>query len=152
MFATITAAESPGTVFYQITEDELQSYYENTKNIVLRYLVNELGFEAFELNNMWGSYLDPSTNTMYYCSTDGYPITIDGNEVEAEDAIEEYGIDAISDYIKEGTDAEIHRFFTEYELAPPDLDDVVYSLLGTGYSFVQILEDLNKLDLLDNIL
>lgn len=149
----IYGAESIGTIFYKITEEQLKDFYADNKNIVLRYLVEAYGFDAFKTADMWGSYLDRSEDVIYYCRTDGQDIEVDGELVNPEQAFEDFPINALEPYIQDGTDSEIKSYFTEYELAEDfDLDEVALDLLNDGYSFSTILKDMNKLDLLDNIL
>lgn len=153
MKSYIKSAESFGTTFYRITEDQLKDFYDTNKNVVLRYIVEKLGFNAFTIDNMWGSYYDEADDTFYYCKTDGKEIIVDGEEVDPEFALEEFGPEDLGEYIQDGTDTEIKSFFTEYELSDNiDINDIAYDLISDGYDFTQVLEEMNKLDLLDNLL
>lgn len=142
-----------GTTFYKITEDQLKKFYEDDKNIALRYIVESKGFDAFNTDEMYGSYYSPSEDAFYYCETDGHYISVNGNdEVDPESAMEDYSIEDLYEYIEDGTDDEIRKYFSEYELADIDADDVGTSLVEDGYTFKEALEALDKLDALDDIL
>lgn len=149
---TITAAESIGTIIYRITGKQLTDYYADDPNVVMRTIVDELGFDAFDTDNMWGSYYDAGEDTFYYCRTDGQPITVNGEEIEPEYALEEYSPEELSEYIQDATDTEIKNYFSTYELANIDLNDIAYTIITDGYPFTSMIEDMNKLDLLDNLL
>lgn len=144
-------SNSAGTVFYRIPEETLKQYYKDDRNIVMRYLTATEGFNAFntDILIMDGGGFDDADGSFILCLSDGEPITIDGEEVEPYEALEEYGVEGIQDYIQDGGDEQIRRYFSTYDLAPIDVDDVADGLFHDGWTFTQILDDLEAIDLLD---
>lgn len=138
-----------GTQFYKISEEDLKKYFEDDSNIVMRYVVATQGFDAFDTDSMWGSYYDRATGNFYYCNTDGQDIMINGEEIDPESALDEYSIEDVQEYVVDGTDSKIRKYFTEYELKPVDIDEAGQGLIEDGYSFSQIIEDMKKLDAVD---
>lgn len=144
---SITAAEVIGTVFYEVTEDQLKSYYdESVDNMISKYLVREYGFDAFDLDRMYGSAV--VDDNLYICVTDGDYIEIDGYEINPEDALQEYSIEDLQAFIQPADDEIMKRYVSSYEFKTPDMDEVALELLTAGHSFYQIVEDANELDLM----
>lgn len=147
----LPVAEDAGTTFYTINESDLLKYYDKSNNPILRYVVSENGFKAFDIDDLYGSRL--IGDTLYLCVTDGNDITVRGEDVFPEDALEDYDISDLSGYIEDGNDKIIGRYLTAYELKPFDLNDVAYELMKGGTAtFTDILTWANELDLLDDIL
>jgi len=147
--ADIQEAEQIGTTFYIITEDALKSVYENDSNIVMKYLVNEGGFNAFDLSHLYGSEM--IGDDFVLCVTDGYGINILGEEVDPELALEDFGFNTLYEagYVVEADDTIIKRYLSKYEISPSvDIDDAAIELLNAGHHLYQIVEDAQELDLL----
>ena len=146
----IKAAEefSFGTIFYSVTEDELKRYYKDNGNIFTKYLVQEEGFKAFDLDRMYGSAV--IGDTLYICETDGSFIEVNGEEVEPEFALEDYTIEDLEPYIQELPEKDIKNKLGNYELADFDINDVsTYLIADEGYEFFEVIDALKDLDLLD---
>jgi len=143
----ITAAENGGTTFYEISENALKSVYDEDSNTVLRYLVTVYGFDAFDVDKMWGSSLEG--DTLYLCVTDGVDISVGDEYVDPESAIEEFGVDRLSSYVEQGTPDIIKRYISGYELRPIDIDEVGAGMISDGFSLTTTLQDMYKLDLID---
>lgn len=147
----LPTAEQAGTTFYTITESDLLKHYDESDNPILRYVVSENGFNAFNIEDLYGSKL--VNDTLYLCVTDGDDITVNGEDVYPEDALEDYDTSELAGYIKEGNDDIINRYLSTYELKPINLNDVAAELMkGGAAKFTDILSWANELDLLDDIL
>lgn len=146
-----TDVESGDTKFYTITESQLLKHYDKNKNGILRFVVSENGFNAFDIEKMYGSKI--IGDILYLCVTDGYEIDVNGEMIEPEFALDMFDISALSAYIVDGDDKIIDRYVSEYELKPIDLNDVALDILdGGAVDFTDIVEWANDLDLLDDIL
>ena len=136
------------TVFYTITESQLLKHYDADDNYIVRYIVSENGFDAFEIDNMYGSKL--IGDILYLCVTDGNDIIVNGEEIFPEDALDMYDISALSAYIQPGDDDVIDRYVSTYELKPIDINDVAPDILDQGaVDFTEVVEWAKELDLLD---
>lgn len=144
----IKSATQEGTTFYKITLDQLKSFYNNEKNIIVRYVIDQYGFEAFDLEHMYGSVLDG--DTLYLCVTDGYEISVNGESIDPESALEDYSTEDLSSYIQDGTDEIINRYLSEYELNSISAD-ICTELVQDGYDFIIVLEAARKLDMFDDM-
>ncbi len=145
------AVDSTGTTFYEVTDEMLQDFYRDDKNIVLTYLVRNEGLDAFDtVETAIGSAM--IDGVLYVCVTDGAEIDVNGELVDPEYALDEYSIEELSDYIVPADAEVLKRFVSQYELRPVDLDDIAIELLNAGHSFSTIVQDAADLDLLDNIL
>ena len=145
------AVDSAGTTFYEVTDEMLQDFYRDDKNIVLTYLVRNEGLDAFDtVETAVGSAM--IDGILYVCVTDGAEIDVNGELVDPEYALDEYSLEELSDYIVPADDEVLKRFVSQYELRPVDLDDIAIELLNAGHSFSTIVQDAADLDLLDNIL
>ena len=145
----ITAAEESGdTTFYTITESQLLKHYDSNDNGILRFVVSENGFNAFDIDRLYGSKI--IGDVLYLCVTDGHDIIVNGEETYPEDALDMYDISALSAYIQEGDDKIIDRYVSEYELKPIDINDVALDLLdGGAVDFTDVVEWAKDLDLID---
>lgn len=143
--------DGSGTTFYTITEDQLLKHYDKAENLIVRNVVSDEGFKAFDLDSMYGSKI--IDDTLYLCVTDGMEITVNGNEVDPEFALEDYSISDLSKYIKEGDDTIINRYVSEYELKDIDLNKVAIDILdGGAVTFTDVVKYAADLDLLDDII
>lgn len=146
--ADIQEPEQGGTAFYLITEDELKDYFGD-ENIVMKYLVDTKGFDAFNTDDMYGSIFIDS-DEFVLCVTDGYDIRVGTELVDPETALEDYDISELDEYLKVPTDEIFRRYFSEYELNPVDIDEVALELLQAGHHLSTIVADAKDLDLLDD--
>lgn len=139
-----------GTTFYKITEDQLLKFYDKIDNQILRFIVSNNGFDAFNVDLMYGSKL--INRVLYLCVTDGRDIEVKGKMVDPESALDDYGISGVSDYVEDGTDDIIQRYITFYELNLTkdfDLNKVAYDIISGNYAdFTQVVKDAEELDLL----
>lgn len=147
----ITAAESVGTTFYKITDKMLKQIHENDENFVMRYLVDKYGFEAFELDKMYGSFYDDENNVFYLLVTDGKEIQIKGKELDPEYIFDEQDItlEDIQPFVQDANKDTVKRYFSSYELKPIDIDDVAAEVMETGSLFTTTIKELYELDLID---
>ena len=140
--------EESGTTFYYITEDDLLKFYDKSDNCILRYIVENEGFDAFDLEKLYGSEL--FGDIFYLCVTDGNEIMIDGEMVAPEEVLAMYAPEDISEYEKHGNDGIIRRYLSEYEMKEVDLDDVAFDMINDGYAdFTEIVKCAVELDWLD---
>ena len=145
--ADIQEPEQGGTSFYLITEDELKDYFGN-ENVVMQYLVDTKGFEAFNTDDMFGSaFLD--ADEFVLCVTYGYDIRVGNELVDPETALEDYDISELDEYVKVPTDEIFRRYFSEYELNPVDMDEIALELLQAGHHLSTIVADAKDLDLFE---
>lgn len=146
--STITAAQSIGTTFYYTTlSDVIQTLKDKSQNEILIFLLETRGWYALDFeHNLFGSYVDG--DDLYLCVTDGAEIEIDGVEVYPEDAIEEFGVDAIKPWLESATDDVITFRITEYELRSFDIDDVALNMLNEGYHFVDIADAAEDMEII----
>lgn len=143
-----------GTVFYKITPLEFEDAFDSAEvNAFLQYLALSRGFNAFDLDKMYGSF--EYGDDFYLCVTDEYPIIIDGEEVQPEYAYEDYGFDAIANLVQPSTPEIILKYFTTYELEDFDIDEVADRMMNReGYTFSMLVNEANDPDfnLLDKII
>ena len=140
--------ENTGTTFYKVTEDQLLKYYDKDKNPIARYIVSENGFNAFDLDLMYGS--EVIGDALYYCDTDGFDIEVNGQEVAPEDALDKFGVDALTTYIKDADTDFIKRHLSSYEFKPVNLDKVAADILDDGsITFTEMVKFAYDLDLID---
>lgn len=138
-----------GTTYYKITENQLLKYFDKSKNQIVRFLVSNNGFDAFNLDLLYGSRI--VDDVLYLCVTDGREIEINGNEADPESAIDDYGISGIQKYIKNVTDDIMGRYLTDYELTTDyDLNELAFDIISGKYAdFTQVVKDAEELDILD---
>ena len=139
-----------GTAFYAVTEDQLKDYYKDEENGVIRYLVEEYGFDVFDLEKLYGSAT--IDGVLYICDTDGVPIEVDGQEVDPEDALETFSIDELAYYIIDADDSIIKRYLTDHELAEFNIDEVAYSMISGVDTFSDVVRWIDELGLLNDII
>ena len=139
----IVAAEGIGTTYYKATIDDVVDAIQDGSNLFVYYAMLALGFESIDLDHhLFGSYIDG--NTIYLCDTDGEDIEVQGKLFNPEDAMEEFGPEALESYIQDATPEIIRRFITPYELKF-DIDEGAYWLMKDGFGFTEILKSYNEL-------
>lgn len=139
-----------GTAFYAVTEDLLKQFYNDSENPIMQHLVNTYGFDAFDIDTLYGSEI--IDGVLYVCDTNGSYIDVNGEEVDPESALESFTLDELSDYIIDADESIIKRYLTEHELAGFDLDDVAYDMIHNGYAFSEVAKWADKMDLLQDII
>lgn len=148
----ITAASETGTHFYKIAlSDLIDSLNENEGNIWLIYALQEYGWNALDINhNFYGSAI--IDDIFYLCVTDGHEIEINNQLEDPETIIENFGIDAISNYISEVSDDIIHRYITPYEMnfKQIDIDNLAIHMLEDDYSFLDIVKSAKDADIISD--
>ena len=137
-YKNINAAEgveesiSESTVFYPIELDYLIDLLnKRNKNPMLIWMLETMGFDALNLEQLYGSAV--VDDVLYLCRTTGDEILIDGKMVDPETAIEEYDIDGIAPYIADPDDNYIARAISPDEAVQPDLEDAAIALLQQPY-------------------
>lgn len=139
----IVAAEGIGTTYYKATIDDIVDAVQEDSNLFVYYAMLALGFEAIDLeHSLFGSYIDG--NTIYFCDTDGEDIEVDGRMFNPEDAMGEFGPEALESYIQDATPEIIRRFITPYELKF-DVDEGAYWLMQDGFGFTEIVKSYEDL-------
>lgn len=146
----VQGAQSVGTIFYKITDKLLKDVYRSDENFVMRYLVDTNEFQAFDLENMYGSWYDDKNNVFYLLVTDGKGVEFEGEEIDPEKISDKINSeDEIKSFIQDGTDTIVKQYFSAYELNPIDVDKVAEDLIKNGNLFTDTIKELNELDLLD---
>lgn len=141
----IKAAAIPGgTIWYEAEFEQVRDALKE-ENLILygAFLTN--GFDCISNIdiNLPGSYLEG--DYLYLCETDGKLINVNGEDVDPEFAMQDYGPEVLSAYIVPADDEIIRQKLTEYEITNYDIDDVAYELFEEGYGFTTILADYEKI-------
>lgn len=141
----IRAAATPdGTIWYEAEFDQVRDALKE-ENLILygAFLTN--GFDCISNIdiNLPGSYVQG--DYLYICESDGELINVNGDQVDPQSAMEEYGPEMLSAYVVPADDKIIRQKLTEYEITNYDIDDVAYELFDEGYTFTTILADYEKI-------
>lgn len=141
----IRAAATPGgTIWYEAEFDQVRDALKE-ENLILygAFLTN--GFDCISnINiNLPGSYVQG--DYLYICESDGELINVNGDQVDPDSAMEEYGPEMLSAYIVPADDKIIQHKLTEYEITNYDIDEVADALFEEGYTFTTILVDYEKI-------
>lgn len=141
----IRGAVTFGTRFFKIPIDVLKKAAED-ENILLKTLIDEEGWGAINIDGMYGSKV--IGDTLYYCETDGEPIQVNGQEVDPEEALEEFQVDDLSDFIYDPSEDEIKKMISEYDIMPFDIDAIAEELItshkATFYELYQAYKEFEK--------
>ena len=148
---TITGAVETGTHFYKMTLNTvIDSLNDNDGNLWLIYALQKYGWNALDTDhNFYGSKL--IDDIFYLCVTDGHEIEINDEIYDPEYLLEEFDIEAMSQYIQDANDEIIHRYVTPYEMnfKVIDIDQIAIDLLNDDYSFIDIVEGAHDADILN---
>lgn len=141
----IRAAATPGgTIWYEAEFEQVRDALKE-ENLILygAFLTN--GFDCISNIdiNLPGSYV--YGDYLYICESDGELININGDQVDPESAMEEYGPEMLSAYIAPADDKIIQQKLTEYEITNYDIDEAADALFEEGYTFTTILADYEKI-------
>lgn len=132
--AAVAESISATTRFYPVELDWfIQLLKDNDKNPMLIWLVEQKGFDAFDLDQLYGSAV--SDDVLYLCDTNGEDILIDGEPVDPETAIENYGIEAIQPYISDPDTKYILRYLSPDEVSEIDLEEAAQALMNQPYKY-----------------
>lgn len=141
----IRAAKTPGgTVWYEAEFEQVRDALEE-ENLILYGALLTNGFDCISNIdiNLPGSYLEG--DYLYLCETDGKLINVNGEDVDPESAMQDYGPEVLSAYIIPAYSKIITQKLTEYEITNYDIDNVAYELFEEGYRFTTILADYEKI-------
>lgn len=146
---TITAAQTVGTVFYQVTEDNVKDALHGDKgNMWMAAEFDRYSWDCIDADkSLYGSVV--VDDTLYLCVTDGQDISVAGEMVNPEEALEKYDLETLASYIQESTPDIILRYITEYEIKFKDVEDTAIYLLEDGNSFADIVEAASAISLID---
>lgn len=147
--SVIQAAKSLGTKFYRCTLDNILSALENSKdaNIWVVESIRQNGLDALNIESgLFGSKI--IDNILYICRTDGKDITIDGESIDPEKALNLASIDQLSEYIEDADDKFIVKNITEYEVNFRDIDKLGQALLDQGHGCLELLKAAAEIDLI----
>ncbi len=146
----IKAAQQIGTVFYRISEDDIDNVLDYSKNnLFLVEAFKMYGLNAFDIRRLWGSIIDG--DYLYLCKTDGQEIQIGDELVDPEEALEEYGVESCQEYIQPANDSIIRQNLSEYELSKDiDVEDLAINLLQNGYSLNDIFRAADDIYILED--
>lgn len=138
---TAAAKADQRTVWYEADLDMVRNALR-AENLILYGALETNGFDAIkDIDlNIPGSYIDDGTDRIYICVTDGSQVIVDGEEVDPDDAMEEYGPEELEGYILPATKQIIINKLTSYEINHYDLDSVVRDLMNNSHSFLEIYE------------
>ena len=139
------------TNIYKTTLKDLKDFYKD--DIIMSYLLDNYGFDAFNIGKEFEGSLIDGDGTLYLLITDYNPITIDGEPVEfVEDILVDYPIKTLEDngFVRPITDDIIKRNLSKYEVADINVDRVLTDLVESeGYTFIEVLEAAIDFDLLE---
>lgn len=152
--STISSAAAvgvEGTTFYRIPLEAIVDYYSKSSDISRIMILGALetyGWNAFNIKSLYGSIVDE--DVLYLCITDLDTISVNGEQVDPEDALTSgrYDIDDLSSYIEDGNDDIISKYLTEYELDADnwDIDEVADECLKSEV-FSDVVASAMDLDL-----
>ena len=142
--AAIHRAKQSGTTYYRITLEDIQE--NEDMNVWVKKSFDERGWDAIDFSNkLYGSKV--IGNKLYLCVTDGYDINVDGKNINPEEALDEYAIDDLQDYIKDKDDDIIDRYITTYEIFEPDFNEWAVDILTTyDLDFSDVVRDYSEFD------
>lgn len=146
---TVTAAESVGTVFYRVTEDAVKEAFHSDKGNI--WMAAEFEINSWNCidadKSLFGSVV--IDDVLYLCVTDGQDISVAGDVVDPESALEDYDLEALTSYIQDADESIILKYITEYEIKFEDIDNTAIYLLNEDISFVEIVKAAEEIGLID---
>lgn len=146
IYSAKNPAQSAGTTYYMVDLDEAIDILDNDKSNCWVFIsLREYGWDCLDMdNNLFGSAI--IDDTLYICITDGTDVYVDGKAVNPEDALEEYDIEDLADYIVPATDKIVERYISQYELKTPDFNELA-PLLIESRDFERMVKDMEEFDL-----
>lgn len=141
----VKAATQWGTTYYEASIDQVKEVLKE-KNIVLYGAIETEGFDSiWDLDiHLPGSYVQD--DKIYLCGTDGEYINVDGEAVDPETAMEEFGPEMLTAYIQPADDEIISHKLTSYEITNFDMNEVAEQLMSEKYTFFEIYEAFRELE------
>ena len=146
---SIMSAETiAGTSWYPVTRKQFTDFAEdNITNVFLRYTAIYDGFEALDLDLMYGTKI--VDDTLYICSSDGKDIRVGDEEVDPEIALDEYTPDELFAYMEDVTDQvlESHTTVNDFnkDLLKDNLNNAAIEALQDDVDFSELIEDYNEI-------
>lgn len=144
----IKSAEEPGSIWYKITREDLLNNMLWKDNVWISERLKYYPLDdAINIEDLDGSYA--TEDTLYFLVTDYSPIIIDGEEIEPEEALEEYSLKDIENYINDNPPKDIIQRITDSDIswAGIDIDTFAKDLLDIE-SFSKVVEDAQDIDLI----
>lgn len=135
-------------IFLMITPDAfIDAFKESSNNVWLAAYIEDQVFDVLDLErNLFGSKV--IDGILYYCEHNLDEIEINGEAIDAEDALDNYSVEELSSYIDVENPMsadEILSTFTYYEMYPIDWDDYAEDLIKEN-SFIKVVSDAYALD------
>lgn len=137
MMKYIKANMDSETTFYKITLNDLKQAFSN-ENAWLLASINNLGFRAIDIDSLIGSRV--IDNVLYLCVTNGVDIDVNGKQADPEDALFQYNLDDLSEYVEDATEDIILANIDEYNMKPPNYDSLASDLISDGYTFTELVD------------
>lgn len=134
----ITSATNSGTTYYKADLNDVKKIVDGNSNLFVIYSIFEHGFDDIQIDQMPGSYIDG--DTIYVCFTNGQDININGEDVDPENAIEEFGLEALSAFVQDAPEDIIISELSPYVFDLDNIEDCASWLLDKGYSLPAIVE------------
>lgn len=146
IYSAKNPAQSVGTTYYMVDLDEAIDILDNDKSNCWVFIsLRENGWDCLDMdNNLFGSAI--IDDTLYICITDGSDVYVDGKAVDPEEALEEYDVEDLADYILPATDKIVERYISPYELKTPDFNELA-PLLIESRDFERMVKDMEEFDL-----
>lgn len=140
----IMSAETiAGTTWYPVTLKQFKDFAEdNIENVFLKYTIIYDGFDALDLDLMYGTRV--VDDTLYICSSDGKDIQVGNEEVDPEFALDKYSPDELSAYMEDVTDKvlESHTTANDFnrELLEENLNNAAIEALQDDVDFSELID------------
>ena len=139
----VTAAtNSGGTIFYRVTLDLAKDIMWDLHKILYGALCVE-GWNCVDLTYLPGS--DIIDDDLYLCVTDGTEINMDGEDIDPEEALNQYSIMELAAYVMDADAEVVRKHLTEYEISKYDIDDVAEYLIKDEVHFTDMVQDYNEI-------
>lgn len=143
---TVTGATTPGTIYYKTNLKQVLDVLKDKLNIFCWKSLEDYGFGCIDFDvDLFGSYVDG--DDLYICKTDGEDITVNGELVDPEAAMDNFYIDDLTPYIRPATPDVIETYITPYEVSIPDINQAAKDLLDDNYSFSDLVDAYNELNI-----
>ena len=137
-----------GTSWYPVSMKQFSDFTEDhIVNVFLKYTADYDGFEALDLDLMYGTRI--IDDTLYICSSDGKPIQVGNEEVDPEFALDKYTPDELHAYMEDVTDNVLisHTTANDFDrkLLEENLRDAAIGALQDFVDFPKLIEDYNEI-------
>lgn len=131
---------SGGTAFYQVTADDaLEALSQSGGNKFSMQAFKDNGWDAVNIDDMYGSRI--INDVLYICQTDGEEIVVGSALVDPEEALDEFDLDELAEYIHRTTPRVILQFLSPYDIIIDDVDNLALELLESGESFKTLVDN-----------